>query len=560
MKLNLLLLLISDLIIIGVLLTLIIQYFFLFSTYEYIWISSKILSVNKIVENKKNGEILYGFFDSYVIFLKYNYADLLKNSTKDNCQKNFKQCGILDTYGNKLCFNESLPCPINHILVDLKSKQREYLNKGYFSFNLFNESSDLQLYYTNNKIDNPVIVDIIYSNSLPKYISYSNLILDYDAIKKVLSDKLEIEFGDFYAEYDDDGGLIKEFGGRVVEKSIDFASTKSKGNIKKKDLIQLIDYIDAKINYDENNIDKYCINIYGNYYVKNYIGFENHEKMEEFLKTDFSIYHTIFPNKTSVSFAITYLSFLDLFICLYLQLCCDCRDNKCLDCCYALKLIIYWIIFFGFFIYFLVVYCKVFKNKVFSNIKSIKSDEFITNFINEFSSPFEKKTLILSCILLFSFSALLFIFNYFKESLIECIKEIIRNIEINKKNEITECRINSEEIQLNNKAQNENKINLQSNKKNEKSEKNNQEEEKKIESENEENNNKEKQNEFQEELPIKEVKNESKKKNENEKTRIVISEKKMKKKIIKKKKKKLNQKTKKIIIKINEMNYKKNFL
>ena len=108
MKLTLLLFLISDLIIIGVLLTLIIQYF-LFSEYEYIWISSKILSLNKIVENKKNGQILYGFFDSYVIFLKYNYVDLLKNSTKDNCKNNFKQCGILDTYGNKLCFNESLP-------------------------------------------------------------------------------------------------------------------------------------------------------------------------------------------------------------------------------------------------------------------------------------------------------------------------------------------------------------------------------------------------------------------------------------------------------------------
>ena len=147
---------------------------------------------------------------------------------------------------------------------------------------MFNESSDLQLYYTNNKIVNPVIVDIIYSNSQPKYISYSNLILDYDAIKKVLNDKLEIEFGDFYDEYNHD--LIMEFGGRVIEKSIDFASTKSNGYIKSQDLKQLINYIDAKINYDENNIDKYCINIYGNYYVKNYIGFENNEKMEEFLK------------------------------------------------------------------------------------------------------------------------------------------------------------------------------------------------------------------------------------------------------------------------------------
>ena len=61
MKLTLLLLLISDLIIIGVLLTLIIQYF-LFSEYEYIWISSKILSVNKkLLKIKKMVKYYMGF-------------------------------------------------------------------------------------------------------------------------------------------------------------------------------------------------------------------------------------------------------------------------------------------------------------------------------------------------------------------------------------------------------------------------------------------------------------------------------------------------------------------
>jgi hypothetical protein len=125
----------------------------------------------------------------------------------------------------------------------------------------------------------------------------------------VLSDKLEIEFGDFYDEYDDDVSLIMEFGVRVVEKSIDYATTKSNGYIKSEDLKNLLNYIDAKINDDENNIDKYCINIYGNYYVKNYIGFENNEKMEEFLKTDFSPYNTIFPNIKSVGFAISSLFF-----------------------------------------------------------------------------------------------------------------------------------------------------------------------------------------------------------------------------------------------------------
>ena len=175
-----------------------------------------------------------------------------------------------------------------------------------------------------------------------------------------------------------------------------------------KDLNKLIEYIDKKIN-DDNNKDKYYINIYGNYYVKNYIGFENNEKMEEFLKTDFSIYHTIFPNKLSIYFAITCLFVL---VCIIIFDLVKLSEEDYSICSFVVKVIIYGLIFFGFFIYFLVVYVKVYKNKVFSDIKSIKSDDFITNFINEFCSPIKKKGFILSYIILFCISALLFIMNF----------------------------------------------------------------------------------------------------------------------------------------------------
>ena len=101
----------------------------------------------------------------------------------------------------------------------------------------------------------------------------------------------------------------------------------------------------------------------------------------------------------------------------------------------VIEIILYSLIFFGFFIYFLVLYVKVYKNKVFSNIKSIQSDDFITNFIKEFLSPIKKKGFILSYIILFCISALLFIMNFIIKCLIEWEK---KNKNENKKYENSE--------------------------------------------------------------------------------------------------------------------------
>ncbi len=354
MLLSPLLSLISKLIILVVFLILIIQKYYIFSKYEYFWISSKILTVKKIVENKKNGQIFYDFYNStHSIFLTYNYESLLRHSNKDKCEENYKQCGILDTYGNKFCFNESLPCPVNDILIDLKSKKREYQNKGYFSLNIGNESSNVTLYYTNTKIDNPIIVDIIYSHSQPKYITYQNLILDEEAYKNVFNHKFEIEFIDNGDDGDDDASsILSDAVGLVVETSIDIGLELYNKYKEKKELNKLIEYIDDKINKDKNNQDKYCVRIYDNYYYKNYIGFENNEQMENFLKTDFSPYKTIFPNNKSISFVFSCLFFWLIIILLDLcRLLSNDEDWNNKICYIVFDIIIYSLIFFGFFSY-----------------------------------------------------------------------------------------------------------------------------------------------------------------------------------------------------------------
>ena len=179
--------------------------------------------------------------------------------------------------GNKFCFNESLPCPVNLILIDLKSKESEYQNKGYFSINFGNESSNVLLYYTNIKTDNPIIVDIIHSYSQPKYITYNNLILDKEAIKKSFNDKFEIEFIDI----GDDPSLSDLFN-LIVEESINIGVNYYNSNKQNKELNKLVTYIDDKINKDKNNQDKYCVRIYDNYYVKNLLDLKTMKKWKNF--------------------------------------------------------------------------------------------------------------------------------------------------------------------------------------------------------------------------------------------------------------------------------------
>lgn len=107
----------------------------------------------------------------------------------------------------------------------------------------------------------------------------------------------------------------------------------------------------------------------------------------------------------------------------------DCE--KCETIFNIITIIIFSLTFFGFFIYSLVIYFKVYNNnESFKIAKSIKADKFIENFLKEFSDPFEKGTLILCSIAFFSLSALLYISAWISFG----IKKYIKNKENNKNN------------------------------------------------------------------------------------------------------------------------------
>ena len=61
--------------------------------------------------------------------LSTSYRSLLKLvKNKNGCISNYKPCGILDTYGNVLCIDEFLDCPINRLKVDHINKASFYIH------------------------------------------------------------------------------------------------------------------------------------------------------------------------------------------------------------------------------------------------------------------------------------------------------------------------------------------------------------------------------------------------------------------------------------------------
>lgn len=117
---------------------------------------------------------------------------------------------------------------------------------------------------------------------------------------------------------------------------------------------------------------------------------------KKFYTIDFSLYKSIFHNKTATIFSIICGIIFNIFIIVYfikVFFCPECiNDYNCYS--NVILIIIYSIIFFGFFIYFIVIYVKVYNNnESFEIAKSIKAEKFIENFLKEFYETFEKKLL-----------------------------------------------------------------------------------------------------------------------------------------------------------------------
>ena len=197
-----LLLILSELILIGVALTMIIIY----DRTDWdrkIWMGSKILSLRNVLKYNNNetypkttiGES--GSFYSYKS--NYNYHYLLKHSGS-SCEAHYKKCGILDTMKNIMCLPETDECPINDVLDEAaynkSTNPEKYIKSG-------------DLYYSNKMTDNDIIAKVS-SYSSNYIIDGSNFVFDqetYDDVKpSSSSSSSSSSYDDYHVVFDGDGG------------------------------------------------------------------------------------------------------------------------------------------------------------------------------------------------------------------------------------------------------------------------------------------------------------------------------------------------------------------
>jgi hypothetical protein len=422
-KIQLMFLILCCLCMIGIAISLIIKYYG-FSVYEYIWFCSKILTVKKMVNKTINSDLVFSHISNGEnIYFANPYVDYLGRIEEDGrCLKSYKKCGILDTYGNSFCISPNEICPVNKIIYDSKSKDSEYQKENYQYYET--KKSSFHLFYKRDVLDSGIIASWIKQKSKPKYINKDNFILDKSAIKEFLNLK-DVNFGD----NDNQNYLINIIGKEVINSAYDYIrdlpnNMNDIGKIKK-----LIDYIVDKINNDENNIDYNCTYINNNYYVKNYMGFDNLEAMNNFNNIDFNAYKKKYPNYITVVVSFIIICAFAVFIFALIIYFIKNETIKFHIAFVAIFVILYAGYFLYLFIYSIFIFSRDFRNETFKIAKSIRADKFIEDFLKEFYTPFDKTTFIICIILLLLISVIFFILLWIIEPMSECIyqREQIKN-------------------------------------------------------------------------------------------------------------------------------------
>ena len=375
------------------------------SSYEKVWMGSKILTVNQIM--KKNNYEMYPILDinSYNerTYYNQNYENLLKHS-KEPCENNYKKCGILDTLGNIMCIPENEQCPINEVIVDLISKNNEYISRDYKAIHLENLPNGYAIYYTNNAIDKEIITKLDFFDNPPKYISENNFIFDEETYKSEYYNTSE----DDYDWYDDWHNSHDRYDDRL--RTLDDVIYGDE------------EYTEKMKSYfeQEKNLDKSYKNIFQNLYVGNYIGFNDYSNMNKYMDIDlYYLYFHSFPNDTAYVFCIVCM--IPIFITIIIALVLSCGkdnpfENNYINCCdivhILIIIIIYSAIFIGYFVYFIHIYDKLYNKSNLGYITKIKADEFIDDLLSEIKERHQNVSYHLTVIILFSISLPLFLFSW----------------------------------------------------------------------------------------------------------------------------------------------------
>lgn len=367
-----------------------------YDKYKIFWICSKIITINKILEEYKQISPLY--FENITNNLEYddlinltnsesnsNYINLLNESNK--CSNDTINCGKLDTYGNNLCFPKGKECPINEIKYSDKDQPNNDFEASQHKLNI---NSNYTLYFYNKPTgkDYEKKILVFFYNGNPQYINNKNCKFD-DKLFKELFNK----------------------------------------NSKSKEYSKAKKYIEKKMNEEENK-DKDATEIISNdnitLYYKNFIGFNSIKEINLLLRkknTLLKLYKIDFPNLASTVISIfCFVIFLFLMIFSLIKFFSKKRQikfEKNPDLISKLVISgIYLTVFIGYFIYFVYICVIANDNHNCSDLKKIKSDKFIENYIEEVCNKIILQKIVIIVELVFLFiSLILFIISFFIEKI-----------------------------------------------------------------------------------------------------------------------------------------------
>ena len=418
-----LLLMISELILIGCALLMIIKY----DRTEWnhkIWMGSKIFTLNQTMKSNNNGTypIMTIYPNGTQEYYHENYESLLKHSGKQ-CDDIYKSCGILDTLGNLMCIPKDEPCPINEIKITLSSDLNLTLDstieykKGFMK----NLKDDLVLLYTNETIEQNIVVKLNYTiDDPPKYIFKDNFIFDYDTYQDSITtyssgdgydsdwdwDSGGWDSGDWGGGDWDSGGGIDSGGGgfrKLEEEEEIYGST------------EVNTYILDRFE-DDINIDKSFTKLKSHIYAGNYIGFQDYSNLEKYSNLAlYDIYFTVFPNKTAYAFCyFLIIIFIGLIIFSMTRFCHKDVPNEGFNpsavLCGKLEIIIPYLIFYiGYFVYIVYEYVNIYQRLKPFDLRDIKADPFIEEFLEDIESRHFSEITVIIIITLYSASMCTFL-------------------------------------------------------------------------------------------------------------------------------------------------------
>ena len=415
--------------------------------YEKIWMTSKIKTIQKLVDENKNKTypILEVNDNSNIIYTK-NYEYLLEHSSKSNCEGNFKRCGILDSMGNIMCIPNEDQCPINDLIVESRY-QNNLLGSNYKVCQPQVLRSDSQsLYSTNKAIDKGIISKLIFSNETQYYINKNNFIFDKDMYQKY-KDYLD-SLKSSSSSSSSSSSTFRYPYYKVPSSSWPSSSWPSSTPFRLPSInwkfptfriptiriggggggfrrlaetygeSGLTSYIEQKFK-ETKNIDTTFRNISDKVRAGYYLGFQDVDSMNKFSNRDlyntYNLYIERYPNVCSFVFTIIlFVAFLILIIFSLTRFCHKDVENEGYDrgsvlCGKLIIIIPYSAFFIGFFIYFVCKYNELYIRKGYKELINIKADPFIEDFLKEIWQQIPKEIYTIIIITLYIISAGIFI-------------------------------------------------------------------------------------------------------------------------------------------------------